>query len=199
MSFYWAVLLFAFSTTITPGPNNIMIMTSSLNYGVYRSVPHYLGICLGFPLMVAAIGFGLGVIFMQHPMIHQVIKYVGVGYLLWLAWKIANADPQTTSDQQKPLSFFQAALFQWVNVKAWVMAIGAVAAYTAIGSDIAMSVAFIVLAFTLSSFSCVGIWLLFGAILQRVLKRQKQVVFFNRVMALLLVLSIFPMVFEASF
>ena len=116
MEIFLAVLFFAFSTTITPGPNNIMIMSSGVNYGVKASLPHWLGICLGFPLMVLLVGLGFGLVFDRYPHLHQLIKVLGTAYLLYLAWRIASARPETiATGKSKPLSFWQAAAFQWVT------------------------------------------------------------------------------------
>ena len=122
LTLYLAILLFAFTATITPGPNNIMIMTSGFNYGFKRSIPHLLGICFGFPAMVIMVGMGLGLVFAQHPTIHYIIKIVGIIYLIYLAWLIASAPISTLVENTgQPLTFIGAVLFQWVNPKAWVM------------------------------------------------------------------------------
>ncbi len=111
-----------------------MMMSSGLNYGVKASLPHLAGICLGFPLMVLLIDVGFGVVFSALPWLHTLIKLVGLLYLCWLAWRIASSPVSTLDSQHKPpLSFWQALLFQWVNAKAWVMATGAVAAFTTVG------------------------------------------------------------------
>lgn len=199
MEIYLAIIFFAASTTITPGPNNIMIMTSGLNYGVKNSIPHLLGICFGFPAMVVMVGLGFSVVFEMYPLFHEVIKVVGVVYLLYLAWLIASSSPTSLeAEKSKPLSFIQAALFQWVNPKAWVMASGAVSAYTAVSSDIFLQVLIIALAFFVVAFPCVGIWLFFGAGLKKYLDSPKRQKIFNLSMALLLVVSIFP-VLQALF
>ncbi|RUO64044.1 Threonine/homoserine/homoserine lactone efflux protein [Pseudidiomarina planktonica] len=197
MEIFIAVLFFAFSTTITPGPNNVMIMSSGVNYGIRASLPHFLGICLGFPLMVLLVGLGFGVVFDRFPNLHQLIKIFGVIYLLWLAWRIGSAEPKAIEKrEQKPFSFFQAALFQWVNGKAWVMASGAVAAFTSVSGNTFWQVGSITLAFLLMSFPCVGVWLLFGAMLRKVLTNSVVRRVFNISMALLLVLSIIPVLDE---
>jgi len=193
MDLYLAILLFATSTTVTPGPNNIMIMTSGLHYGIKSSMPHLLGICFGFPAMVMMVGLGFSVVFEQWPLLHQLINLVGVTYLLYLAWRIANASP--TSLERKasnPLRFSQAALFQWVNPKAWVMATGAVSAYTSATASLTPQVLLISLTFFIVAFPCVGIWLVFGASLKKWLTSAKQQKVFNLSMALLLVASIIP-------
>lgn len=197
MEWYLAVLMFAASTTITPGPNNVMIMSSGVNFGVRRSVPHWLGIAIGFPLMVAAVGMGFSALFTLVPQLHLLIQIVGIIYLLYLAWLIANsAEGISNSHSAKPFSFIQAALFQWVNPKAWVMATGAIGAYTSIEANFSAQVAVIALAFFAVAIPCVGAWLWFGAMLSRLLNQPIYRRRFNLSMALLLVLSIIPSVIE---
>jgi len=190
-----ALFLFVISATITPGPNNIMIMTSSVNFGVKRSLPHLLGICLGFPLMVVVVGMGFSVVFERYPLFHQTIKVLGILYLLYLAWKIAAAPVnQMTEGKSKPMTFMQAAIFQWVNPKAWVMATGAIAAYTSLNADMTWQVLYIALNFLVVAFPSVGIWLLFGLVLKRFLQDPRHQRLFNISMALLLVLSMLPVI-----
>lgn len=214
MDLYIAIFVFAVSTTVTPGPNNIMIMTSGLNFGLQRSLPHLMGICLGFPLMVAGVGIGFGVVFEKFPIAHEIIKILGVLYLLYLAYLVATSAPKSleasdkeTSDKDasnkdkhqektKPLTFLQAALFQWVNPKAWVMATGAVAAYTTQDAGMLLQVLLIAGAFLIASLPCVGIWLVCGTWLKRFLKEVKYQRAFNMTMALLLVVSILPVINE---
>ena len=197
MEIYLAIIIFAASTTVTPGPNNIMIMTSGLNYGVKNSIPHLLGISFGFPAMVIMVGLGFSVVFEMYPLFHEVIKVLGVAYLLYLAWLIASSSPTSLEvENSKPLSFTQAALFQWINPKAWVMATGAVSAYTSIASDIFSQVIFIALAFFIVAFPCVGIWLVFGVGLKKYLNSPKHQKIFNLSMALLLIGSVFPVLKE---
>jgi threonine/homoserine/homoserine lactone efflux protein len=194
---FFAVLFFAFSTTITPGPNNIMMLSSGVNYGVKASLPHFFGICFGFPLMVLLVGLGFGVVFERFPQLHIWIKVVGVLYLLWLAWKIASSTPSSIEGSDaKPFSFLQAALFQWVNGKAWIMASGAVAAFTTVAGNAWWDVTQITAAFLLVSFPCVGIWLTCGALLRTLLNNPLYQRMFNWAMALLLVLSVGPVLAE---
>jgi threonine/homoserine/homoserine lactone efflux protein len=193
MEFLIAVLIFAITTGITPGPNNIMIMTSGLNFGVRNSLPHYLGICFGFPAMVVLIGFGFGFVFDKYPILHLIIRIAGITYLLYLSWVIANAAPNSfETKNSKPLSFLQAVLFQWVNPKAWIMATGSIAAFTTPASDIYLQILTIALIFFLLAFITTGTWLFFGVWLQKFLKDPSHQRVFNVTMAVLLVLSITP-------
>jgi len=197
MEFYLSIFIFAISSTVTPGPNNIMIMTSGLNYGVKNSIPHLLGICFGFPVMVIVIGFGFGVIFERYPLFNEVIKIFGVVYLLYLAWLIASSSPVSLEGKKsKPLSFTQAALFQWVNPKAWVVATGAVSAYTSVSSDIFSQVIFIALAFLIVAIPSLGTWLIFGVGIKKYLKSPKHQKVFNLSMALLLIVSVLPVLIK---
>ncbi|MGL6160270.1 LysE family translocator [Microbulbifer sp.] len=190
------IVLFTFSTSITPGPNNLMIMSSGLNYGVSRSLPHVLGICLGFPAMIVAIGLGLGTLFSQFPLLHEVIRWVGIAYLLYLAWVIANTREVGSADTQKPFTFLQAAAFQWVNPKGWIMAVGALAAFTSPNGEMWAEIARIALAFIAIGGPCIVVWLLFGVGLKRLLTEPRHLRRFNLTMGLLLAASVVPMVLD---
>ncbi len=197
MDVFFAVLFFAFSSTITIGPNNIMMVSSGVNYGIKASLPHLLGICLGFPLMVLLIGIGFGVVFQYYPWLQWLIKIVGVIYLVWLAWRIATSAPQNVETKQRPpLTFWQAALFQWVNGKAWIMASGAIAAFTSLAGTFSYDVLQITAAFLVMSFPCVGAWLVFGAILRPLFSKPLPQRVFNLSMGLLLVASVVPVISE---
>lgn len=188
-----ALAVFCLVTLFTPGPNNLMLMTSGLNFGVRRGVPHMLGVVLGFSLMVLIVGLGLGAIFESWPLLYLVLKYAGAAYLLYLAWQIAVAEPPApgTDSARSPIGFFQAAAFQWVNPKAWVMAVGAVSTYAAV-APFPLNVVVIAALFGVFGLASSGTWLGFGAALQRVLKDPHAVRVFNIVMALLLVASLYP-------
>jgi threonine/homoserine/homoserine lactone efflux protein len=135
-----AFVLFAFATAGTPGPNNMMLLASGANFGFRRTVLHILGISVGLGVMVLAMGLGLGGVFKAWPVLHEVLRWVGGAYMLWLAWKIAT--PRASRDKDagaKPMTFLQAAAFQWVNPKAWAMALTAATTYTPEGSTAACS------------------------------------------------------------
>lgn len=178
------VILFIISTSITPGPNNVMLITSGVNHGIKKSLPHLLGINVGFLLMLIILGLGLGSLFETAPGLHLVIKVVGVSYLLYLAWLIAKT-PTTTLDREKarPLTFFQAAFFQWVNPKAWVMITGAVATFTSQSSPIPGQVLTLAGLFSVFGPPCGSIWLLGGATLKRLLQNPVYLKYFNITMA----------------
>jgi threonine/homoserine/homoserine lactone efflux protein len=189
----FAVVLFCFVTSFSPGPNNLMLMSSGVNFGVRASIPHLLGINIGFPLMLCAIGFGFGVVLTRHPLIYTLIKYCGAIYLLYLAWKISqSAAPGSAESKPKPFTFLQAALFQWVNPKAWVIAVGAIATYARIDSfNLDMFVIFT--GFVIVGGSSMVAWLLIGTGLRRFLESRRTLLLFNYSMAGLLVISILPM------
>ena len=190
---YLTIILFAIATCVTPGPNNTMIMTSGLNYGIQRSLPHYLGIILGFPAMVVAVGLGLASLLEQFAVLHLLLKVAGASYLTFLAWKIASAPISDLSvTEGKPFTFLQAAAFQWVNPKAWVLAVGATATYTVVGSDYSLQVLVIAIIFLVFGAPCIMLWLWFGASLKRLLQKPESVKYFNYAMATLLMLSLLP-------
>lgn len=196
MEILFSAMLFALVGTVTPGPNNIMIMTSGLNFGVTRTVPHWLGVCLGFPLMVIAVGLGMGVLFNQLPLLQFWIKLLGISYLLYLACRIATTSTfvdRANPQRGRPMTFAEALLFQWVNPKAWVMSIGGLAAFSTAQAGMFVQSLWIALAFFCVGFPSVGAWLLGGAVLRRWLSQPRQRRAFNIIMAILLVLSILPM------
>jgi len=197
MEYYLSLITFTFITGVTPGPNNMMLLASGLNHGIRKSMPHYLGICIGFPIMVAVVGFGLGALFEQYPSIYIYIKISGISYLLYLAWKIANAGNSSASSKiRQPLTFIQAATFQWLNPKAWVIAIGALAAFTT-PENVTQSVVAIILIYFVMGFICMALWLKLGQGLQQFLRGGKRIHYFNITMAVLLALSVIPMAFSS--
>jgi threonine/homoserine/homoserine lactone efflux protein len=170
-----------------------MLTTTGLNFGVRRGMPHLLGICIGFPVMLALIGLGFGTLFQLYPLLHEVIKVVGIVYLLYLAWKIASAKGGPDSQSPaRPINFWQSAAFQWINPKAWVMGSSALAAYTSLDDNFFFQVVVICVSFAVITFPCAGAWLVFGAGLQRFLRDPVHRRTFNIVMALLLIASIVP-------
>ena len=185
---------FAAVSSITPGPNNTMILASGLNYGFSRSLPHLFGICCGFTFMIFATGLGLHAVFVQVPMLQTILKYGGALYLLWLAWKLAHAAPMNAgqANLSKPMGFLNAAAFQWVNPKAWVMSVSALTTYLPQGFGVA-DVALLAGVFGVIGLFCVGSWALFGVAMRRVLQDPRSVRIFNVAMALLLVATLYPL------
>jgi threonine/homoserine/homoserine lactone efflux protein len=188
-----ALIVFAFATSITPGPNNLMLLASGVNYGFRASVPHMLGIGIGFMLMLLLVGLGLGRIFETWPMLYAALKYIGAAYMLWLAWKIAHAGPAGEGKSRgSPMTFIEAAAFQWVNPKAWVMCVTAAAVYS-VPDWFAGSIALITVVFGLVNLPSVSVWTLFGVGLRSFLNSPRMLSMFNWTMALLLAASLWPL------
>ena len=186
-----ALAVFAASTLFTPGPNNLMLMTSGANYGLQKSLPHMAGVAYGFPLMIIPVGMGVMRVFDLWPLSYILLKVASVAYLLWLAWKIANAGaPKEKAAGSKPLTFVQAAGFQWVNPKAWSMALGAITLY-ATSRDLTAVL------WVSATFACIGTvsaltWTSLGTAVRRIVANPRHLRLFNYTMAALLVLSMLP-------
>lgn len=192
---YLSLILFTVSTCITPGPNNTMILASGVNFGVRSSLPHLIGINIGFPLMVIAVGLGIGGLFQAFPVLHDVLKIVGSLYLLYLAYRIATAHGGAEAQGKgRPLSVTEAALFQLVNPKAWIMAVGAVSVYSVASDSYALQIVAIALVFFVFGTPCTAVWLWGGAALRGFLSKPAYLRAFNIAMAALLVASLAPIV-----
>lgn len=190
-----ALAAFALVSSITPGPNNLMLMASGANFGFRRSIPHMLGIGIGFSLMVAMVGIGLSQVFDSLPASHLILKTLSVTYLLYLAYKIATASSpakelSTSESKAKPFTFIQAALFQWVNPKAWTMALTATAVYAP--SQSVQAIAVVTGVFGLINLPCVSVWAVLGLQLKRFLTSPIRLRAFNYSMAALLIASLYP-------
>lgn len=186
-----AFALFAFVSSITPGPNNLMLMASGANFGFLQSIPHMLGIGIGFMVMVALVGVGLMQVFDTFPIAHTILKTASVAYLIYLAWKIAHASaPNAGESGGTPMTFLQAALFQWVNPKAWTMALTAIAVYAPDRS--LLSVALVAAIFGLINLPCVSSWTVLGQQMRRLLTSPRRLTLFNWTMAALLIASLYP-------
>ncbi|CUH49635.1 LysE family translocator [Ruegeria atlantica] len=189
-----ALIAFAFVSSITPGPNNLMLMASGANFGFRKSIPHMLGIGLGFTFMVLLVGTGLVQLFDRYPISYTALKFASVAYLLFLAWKIAHAAPakgQNTTGT--PMTFLQAAAFQWVNPKAWAMALTATTAYTPDQTLLAIIV--VALVFGAVNLPSVSTWTVLGQQMARILTNPRRLVVFNWTMAALLVGSLYPVLY----
>jgi threonine/homoserine/homoserine lactone efflux protein len=193
-----AFIIYAFVTSITPGPNNTMLLASGANYGLRATMPHLLGINLGFCVLVLAAGFGIGSLFTAFPFLHTLLRYGGAAYLLYLAWKIASAGgPDSEGNRDRPMTFLQAAAFQWVNPKAWIMAIGAIATYTP--ADGFFGYVLVVTAiYVLANGPCLLVWAAAGTALRGFLSGPVRLRVFNVVMAGALVASLYPILAEAA-
>jgi threonine/homoserine/homoserine lactone efflux protein len=186
-----ALLAFAFVSSITPGPNNLMLLASGANFGVRRSVPHMLGISVGHSFMVVVVGLFLMGVFHAVPALHTALTVASVLYLLWLAWKIAHSAPKDGTARAAPFTFWQAAAFQWVNPKAWYMAIGAITLYA---GETAGGVLLVALIFAATNLPSISVWTVLGQQMRRFLGTPARLRAFNWTMAALLVLSLWPVV-----
>jgi threonine/homoserine/homoserine lactone efflux protein len=189
-----ALFIFGGIAAFTPGPNNTLLMASGINFGFRRTIPLILGVCLGFPLMIACVGLGLGKIFDIYPILYQILKYAGAGYMVWLAWKIATSRPslEGQTDVGSPMTFLQAAGFQWINPKAWVMAVTSLSAYT-VAAHYYAGVAAVVGTFVLMGVTSATTWALFGVGLKHILNDVRYFKIINIALALALVASLIPM------
>ena len=191
LDLFLALVGFAFVTSVTPGPNNMMLLASGVNFGLRRTVPHMLGISVGFALMAFLVGLGIAGIFHSLPIALTALKLASVAYMLWLAWKIAHsAAPGEGRSRPNPMTFLQAAGFQWVNPKAWAMALGAVAAY--LPDPTPLGCLLVAVAFATSNLPSVAIWAAAGQGLRRWLQDPARLRAFNWTMAVLLVASLWP-------
>lgn len=186
-----ALAVFAFVSSATPGPNNLMLMASGANFGFLRTIPHMMGISVGFAVMMIGVGAGLVQIFDRIPVIYDVLRIVSVLYMLYLAWKIANAAPAQSKDAAgTPMTFLQAAAFQWVNPKAWAMALTAITVY--VGDSATIWLAAAALMFAVVNLPSVSIWTVAGQQLQRFLTDPRRLRIYNWTMAALLIASLYP-------
>jgi threonine/homoserine/homoserine lactone efflux protein len=195
-----ALALFAGVTSITPGPNNLMLLASGVNFGFRRTLPHMLGIGAGCVVMLAVVGLGTGELMSAHPALYATLRVAGGLYLIWLAWAIAKSEPSDaggTETRGRPMSFWSAAAFQWINPKAWVMTVGAAVTYSNPQAVMA-SVLLIVVVFWAVNLPCISVWVLFGTGLRRFLTEPRTLRRFNIVMALILVASLWPLVADLA-
>lgn len=191
-----AFILFAFATAGTPGPNNMMLLASGANFGFRRTILHILGISVGLAVMVVAMGWGLSGLFRAVPVLHEILKWAGAAYMLWLAWKIGTATGVTDKTAgSRPMTFLEAAGFQWLNPKAWAMALGAVTTYAPEGGG-PTAVLLVAGTFMLVGAPCSAAWAGFGQGLRPFLDRPAALRAFNVTMAVLLVASLYPLLAE---
>ncbi|MEE4188026.1 MAG: LysE family translocator [Roseobacter sp.] len=186
-----ALAAFAFVSSITPGPNNLMLMASGANYGFARSLPHMLGVAIGFTLMIVLVGAGLVQLFDAWPISYTILKVLSVVYMSWLAWKIASATPvKGAKSAGKPMTFLQAAAFQWVNPKAWAMALTALSVYATDATIAAFATVSVV--FGLVNLPSIAVWTILGQQMARLLTHPARLRAFNWTMAFLLMASLYP-------
>lgn len=190
---FLSFLLFALVGSITPGPNNMISTASGAAFGFVRTLPQMLGVSVGFPLMLIALGLGLGEIFQQAPWLHEALKYAGAAFLLYLAWRIASAAGVEDAETKRPLTFIEAAVFQWLNPKAWTLSLGALAAFTTPGLGFAAfftEIAVLAVLFGAIAFLALVVWCLFGVMIARALQDERKRKVFQFSLAGLLALSV---------
>jgi threonine/homoserine/homoserine lactone efflux protein len=200
-----AFALFAFVSSITPGPNNMMLLASGVNFGFKRTIPHMLGVAFGFGFMLCAVALGFHEVLVRLPAVFSVMKWTGIAYLLWLAWNLARdrapIGAESANTQLKPMTFLNACAFQWINPKAWWMAVTASTTFLpsnqgATGQTNVSLVAVMVGLFVCVNLPSVSTWAWFGSHLRKWLSNPVNLARFNLFMALLLILSILPMIFD---
>ena len=198
---WWGAALFMLVSSITPGPNNTMLMASGVHFGYRRTLTHLMGVQLGFGFMLIAVGLGLHTVLSQFPAFYDVVRFAGAAYMVWMAWSLASARPQfqeqaaieqSAQNELKPLGFLGAVLFQWVNPKAWVMAVTIMSAYVPPGAGL-LQIAPLGLMFAVLGFPCSSVWVGFGSALRSYLQEAFRMRVFNCTMAAALLLSLYPM------
>lgn len=200
---FLALVGFAFVSSVTPGPNNMMLLASGANFGFLRTVPHMFGIGIGFAFMIVMVGVGLMQVFDAFPITDTILKIVSVIYLVWLSWKIATAAPKLPDAPETggtPMTFLQAAAFQWVNPKAWTMAVYAITNFAAndAGTRTFWLVCVVALAFGIVNFPSVTVWAVLGQQMRRFLTSPARLRAFNITMAVLLVLTVIPVLLASG-
>jgi threonine/homoserine/homoserine lactone efflux protein len=192
---FLALVLFASVMAFTPGPNNVLLAASGVNFGFMRTMPHMLGVTIGFDVLLIAGAVGVGLLFTAIPQLQLVLKVCGAAYMLYLAWKVATAHYGGGDGDvpARPFTFMQAAAFQWINPKALIAVVGAVALYVRPGPE-RIDFPLMLAVMTVATFGAVALWTGFGVALRRFLRDPARARVFNISMALLLVVSIVPMV-----
>jgi threonine/homoserine/homoserine lactone efflux protein len=189
-----SLVLFAAAMTLTPGPNVVLVTASGAIFGFRRTIPQMLGITLGFGLMVVIGGLGLAGLVRAAPGLHTALKFIGAAYLAWLAWRIARAGAGAGADEgrARPISFLEAWLFTWVNPKAWIAVLGALAAFTTVGGALWREIALIATVLAASCLLSCVVWTAFGTAIGRWLATRRARLAFNWAMAAMLVVSLVP-------
>jgi len=191
-----AISVFAFVMSVTPGPNNIMLLASGAQFGYQKTLPHMLGIIIGMALLLASVLLGLGLMFERYPQLYNVLKIVGSLYLFWLAWKIATASTEenslmNSSSNTTPMTITGASLFQFVNPKSWAMSIGSISSFTLAGDQYIESGLWIMLCFAVMGFIAISLWAYLGVAIRRLLTTKTRKKRFNYTMSLMTVATLF--------
>ncbi len=193
-----SIFMFSFATSMTPGPNNIMLLSSGLTFGYKRTIPHILGVVIGFPLMTIFVGLGLGKFFEFSPKAFMVLKVVGMLYLIWLAWQIVKSSPKFKEydEDAKPLTFMPIILFQWVNPKNWIKIITAMSVYVTSLEHAMGQIILITFVFFTTVVMSANTWAVGGLVLKRLIKSEVGIKRFNTIMAVALIVSMAPVLFK---
>ncbi|HEX7642825.1 MAG TPA: LysE family translocator [Burkholderiaceae bacterium] len=189
LSTLFPLALFAFVSSITPGPNNIMLTSSGILFGFLRTVPHMLGITVGFGVLLALCAAGVGQLVLAAPAVHLGLKVAGSAYLVWLAWQLRSMSFVQRDDEARPMSLFGAAMFQFANPKAWVMAVTGASAFLPMMQPLWFAVAVFCLVFCVVNLPCISVWAGAGAVLRRYLAQPKWQRLFCAAMVLLTLYS----------
>lgn len=189
------LVLFAFVSTFSPGPNNMLLLASGANIGLTRTIPHILGVALGFGLMLFLVGLGAKELFTLLPFLHQVLNWGCIAFLFYLALKIACSRAQLTAQDYRPMSFLSAVAFQWINPKGWSMALTAVSVYNPQASMLGLLV--VTSTFILVNIPSCTSWVYAGEKISRLLQKPLHIRLFNFFMAALLIAATVPMLQSA--
>jgi threonine/homoserine/homoserine lactone efflux protein len=192
---------FAIAMSMTPGPNNIMVASSGAMFGFTRTLPHILGVVLGFTVMFLSVGLGASEALVGHPEVLSILTWVGAAYLIWLAVQMIGSEPALpekgavstgrAGGRQRPMTFIEAALFQWVNPKAWVAVLSAVTTYAVANGKVAIvQVIWLALSFLVFSFVATALWTALGVGVAKFLRTRQRIRLFNIAMAVLLLASL---------
>lgn len=195
-SMLFAISLFAFMMSVTPGPNNMMLLASGAQFGYQKTLPHIFGIIIGIAALLSSVLLGFGLMFTRYPALYDLLKIVGSVYLFWLAWKIASAptDADSLTDKKqksKPMSLIAASFFQFVNPKAWAMSIASISSFTLAGDRYIESGLWIMLCFAVMGFIAISLWAYLGANIAHRLTTIEQKKRFNYTMGLMTIATLF--------
>jgi threonine/homoserine/homoserine lactone efflux protein len=177
---------YSFVMSITPGPNNVMLTASGATFGFRRTIPHSLGISVGFGMELLAVCAGLGAVFARWPDLQTVLRWIGALYLLYLGVKLLGSGPASTRESSRPVTFVEAAVFQFLNPKAWVMTITAATLFLPHELGVLAAGAYMLAVMVVMNMPCIAVWALFGSSLRRFLARPASRVGFNVAMAVAL-------------
>ena len=200
LSFFFAVTLFGFVMSVTPGPNNMMLLASGAQFGYRRTLPHICGIILGIAVLLASVLAGLGIVFDIYPLLYRLLKGLGCAYLLYLSWKIATAESRFTKQynkqQAKPMSLLSASFFQFINPKAWAMVISSVSTFTVAGEHYTASGLWIMAVFALTGFIAISLWAYLGGSIGQLLTTATRRRYFNWAMGMMTASTLILIVFD---